>query len=232
MTVAMLDPNRPAANTRSARRARDAASLLFSLPSPHDPVASTSTAVNPPAHFSFHRQIQEDALAKLRKLSDELEEVEALLEYWEEEQFGLCESLNEHNEVAAEVVRERQQHRADVNAFSAHYGQKHAEMETLALALPLTLDGEEEMLRRVVWPHQTIVSREGTGIRLALFLSPEQQAALPVTLSELKGHGILEALPAGIAISQADLGSVKADFEHLVKEADEIGDSCRRLAET
>lgn len=254
----MLDPNGPAANTRSARRARDAASLLFSLPSPHDPVASTSTAVNPPAHFSFHRQIQEDALAKLRKLSDELEEVEALLEYWEEEQFGLCESLNEHNEVAAEVVRERQQHRADVNAFSAHYGcvtsrllrrvvfacsfvcslcsptcrQKHAEMEILALALPLTLDGEEEVLRRVVWPHQTIVSREGTGIRLALFLSPEQQAALPVTLSELKGHGILEALPAGIAISQADLDSVKSDLERLVKEADEIGDSCRRLAET
>ncbi|BGP32027.1 hypothetical protein JCM10296v2_003806 [Rhodotorula toruloides] len=228
----MLDSTGPAANTRSARRARDAPSPSRSHPSPHDPVASTSTAVNHPAHFSFHRQLQENALAKLRQLSGELEEMNALLEDWEEEQFEFCESLNEQDELAAEVVRERQQHRAEVNAFSTHYGQKQAEMKIFATALPQTLDGEGEVLQRIVYPHQTIVSKEGTWIRLALFLSPEQQAALPVTQSELKGHGVLEVLPAGIAISQADLDSVKSDFNSLVKEADKLGGSCRRLAET
>lgn len=105
-------------------------------------------------------------------------------------------------------------------------------MRAFSRALSLTLDREEELLQRVVYPNQTIVCSGSEGIRLALFLPLQQQAALPVSLSELKGCGILETLPAGHDISQADLDSVKSDFERLVKEANEIGDSCRSLAET
>uniref|UniRef100_A0A0K3CW21 BY PROTMAP: gi/342320349/gb/EGU12290.1/ Proteophosphoglycan ppg4 [Rhodotorula glutinis ATCC 204091] n=1 Tax=Rhodotorula toruloides TaxID=5286 RepID=A0A0K3CW21_RHOTO len=206
--LSIRHPTGPAANTRSAKCARDAASASPSHPSPHDPVASTSTAVIPPAHLSFHRQLQEDAQAKLLKLSDELEEVEILLDEWDLHRFGLFELLDEQDELVAEVVRERQQHRADVNAFSARFRQEHAQMTAFTRAMPLR------------------------GLSLALYLSAEQQAALPVSLSELEGHGILEALPAGHDVSQNDLDTAKNDFEQLAKEASEIGQQARSMAES